>query len=209
MPVISPLKSFGVLRAVAGTGVGLGGGADSAIKLGPGVGVALAFAWLPEEGCMAPAHDFSRRSSASALAHQRFGIFRFGKIRKNRELHSYKRRRGRYPANLNWSRCRNSRDFYPLDLLVSCLPERRRICASFESLRELAARRTKEQMMPPFTRIGHQCCCSASLIHATLQARCWRLLEERTYEPSSRFLAIGGIAPPPLRWALSWAEADR
>ncbi len=55
MPVISPLKSFGVLRAVAGTGVGLGGGADSAIKLGPGVGVALAFAWLPEEGCMAPA----------------------------------------------------------------------------------------------------------------------------------------------------------
>ena len=36
----------------------------------------------------------------------------------------------------------------------------------------------------PFTdRLG--CCCSASLFHVTLQARCWRLLEESTHEPSS------------------------
>jgi hypothetical protein len=44
----------------------------------------------------APAHDFYWRSSVSALAYQRFCNFRFGKIKKDRELHSYKRRRGKY-----------------------------------------------------------------------------------------------------------------
>jgi hypothetical protein len=131
-------------------------------------------------------------SSASALAHQRFDNFHLRKIRENRELHSYVE----IPGSILWI------------FWSRACPERRRICASFESLRELAARRTRDQM-PPFTRFGHHCCCSASLIHATLQARYWRLLEERTYEPSSRFLATEGTAPLPLRWALSWAEADR
>ena len=53
------------------------------------------------------------------------------------------------------------------------------------------------------------CFCSASLSHATLQVRCWRLLEESPHEPSSRLLVFGGTGSPPLRWALSRAEADR
>lgn len=46
MPVTLPLKPFGELRDVAGTGVGLGLGADSVSKSGLGVGAAPAFAWL-------------------------------------------------------------------------------------------------------------------------------------------------------------------
>lgn len=40
---------------------------------------------------------------------------------------------------------------------------------------------------------------SASLSNATLQVCCWRSLEERTCEVSSRPLPIGGTGSPPLR----------